>query len=123
MRHDDDVLTAFQFHDDGFETDDHISVGLPAAVAVIVLIVIAGFEVFGVAVRYFLVGKAIADARVKLVEGLPFKFGVAGLGGCEEACSLDGAFQGGSPDCQLPVVADRRGNKFGEGTSVEFTSL
>lgn len=72
MRNDYDVFAAFEFHNYGLEADYHIAVGFTAAVAVVVFVVIAGLEVFGVAVGDFLVGEAVADARVELVEGFPF---------------------------------------------------
>lgn len=78
MCHNDDVLAALQLHDDRLEPDDDVAVGFAAAVAVIVFVVVASAEVFWVAICDFLVGEAVADARVELVEGLPFEFGVAG---------------------------------------------
>ena len=104
-----DVLAAFEFHDDGFQTDHDVAVRFAAAVAVVVFVIVACLEVFGIAVGYFLVGEAVADARVELVEGFPFQFVVAFGGGGEIARCLDGAFEGGGPDCQLAVVANRRG--------------
>ena len=72
MGDDYDVFAAFEFHDYGFETDYHVAVGFTAAVAVVVFVVVAGAEVFGVAVGDFLVGEAVADAGVELVERFPF---------------------------------------------------
>ena len=99
MRDDYDVFAALEFHDYGFKTDDDVAVGFTAAVAVVVFVVVAGAEVFGVAVGDFLVGEAVADARVELVEGFPFEFVVAFGRGGEVARCLDGAFEGGGPDC------------------------
>ena len=93
VRHDDDILAAFEFHDDGFEADDDVAVGFAASVTVVVLVVITGAEVFGVAVGYFLVGERVTDARVELVEGFPFEFGVALWGGGEVPGCLDGSFE------------------------------
>ena len=56
VRHYDNILAPFQFHDDGFETDHDVSIGFPAPVAVVVFVIVAGAEVFGVAVCNFLVG-------------------------------------------------------------------
>ena len=109
MGDDYDVFATFEFHDYGFETDDDVAVGFTAAVAVVIFVVVAGLEVFGVAVGYFLVGEAVANARVELVEGFPFEFVVAFGGGGEVARCLDSAFESGGPDCQLTVVANRRG--------------
>ena len=106
MRDDYDVLAAFEFHDYGFEADDDVAVGFTAAVAVVVFVVVAGFEVFRVAVGDFLVGEAVADAGVELVEGFPFEFVVAFGGGGEVARCLDGAFESRGPDCQLAVVTN-----------------
>ena len=94
MRHYDDIFAALQLHDDGFEADHHVAVALPASVAVIVFVVVAGAEVVGVLVGDFLVGEAVADAGVELVEGFPFEFVIAFRGGREEARRLDGAFEG-----------------------------
>ena len=55
VRDDNDILTPLQFHDDGFEPDDHVTVGLASSVAVVVLVVVAGLEVFGVFLGDFLV--------------------------------------------------------------------
>lgn len=82
MGDNDDILTALQLHDDGFEPDDHITIALPATVAIVIFVVVAGFEILGVAVGDFLVSQAVADARVELVEGFPFEFIVSfGRGG------------------------------------------
>lgn len=99
MRNDYDIFAALKFHDYGLETDYHVAVGFTAAIAVVVFVVVAGFEVFGVAVGYFLVGEAVADAGVELVEGFPFEFVVAFGGGGEVARCLDGSFESGGPDC------------------------
>ena len=123
VRHDDDVLAPFQLHDDGFEADDDVAVGFPAPVSVIVLVVVARFEVFGVAVGDFLVREAVADARVQFVQGLPFQLVVALWGGGEEAGRLDGAFEGGGPDCELAVVADGGSDQVGQRAGVEFAAF
>ena len=120
---DDDVLAPFEFHDDGFEPDDDVAVGLAAPVAVVVLVVVARLEVFRVAVRNVLVREAVADARVQLVQGLPFELVVALGGGGEEAGGLDGAFEGGGPDGELAVIADGGGDEVGQGAGVEFATL
>ena len=72
MGDDYDVFATLEFHDYGFETDDDVAVGFTAAVAVVVFVIVPSAEVFGVAVGDFLVGEAVADARVELVEGFPF---------------------------------------------------
>ena len=56
MRNNDDILTALQFHDDGLKPNDDIAVALAATVAIIVFIIVAGAEIFGVAVCDFLIG-------------------------------------------------------------------
>ena len=91
---DNDVLAALELHDDRFETDDDVAVGLTAAVTVVVLVVVAGLEVLGVAVRDFLVGEPVANARIELVERFPFQLVVAVGRSGEEAGGLDGAFEG-----------------------------
>ena len=105
MCHNDDVLASFHLHDDRFETDDNVAVGFAAAVTVVVFVVVAGAEIFRVAVCDLLIGEAVAYAGVELVKGFPFKFGVPGRRGGKEARSLNGAFQGGGPDGELAVVS------------------
>ena len=70
-----------------------------------------------------MIGEAVTDTRVELVEGFPFEFVIAFGRGGEEAGGLDGAFEGRGPDCQLAGVADGAGDEFWEGSSVEFASL
>ena len=123
MRHNDDILAPFQLHDNGFKPYNHIPIALPAPVAIIVLVVVSRAEVLGVAVGDLLVGEAVADARVEFVQSLPFELVVAFGGGGEEAGRLDGAFEGGGPDCELAVVADGAGDELGEGVGVEFAAL
>lgn len=123
VRDDDDVLATLELHDDGLEPDDHVAVRLPAAVAVVVLVVVARLEVFRVAVRDLLVREAVAEARVELVQRLPFEFVVALWGRGEEAGGLDGALEGRGPDGELAVVANGRGDEVGECPGVEFTAF
>lgn len=80
MRHDDDIFAPFQLHDDGFQSDHDIAVGFAASVPVVVLVVVAGSEIFGVLGFDFGVGEAVADPGIEFVEGFPFEFVVA-LGG------------------------------------------
>lgn len=104
---DDDVLAALEFHDDGLQTDDHVAVRLTAAIAVVVLVFIAGGEVLGVLLGDFLVGEAIADAGVQFIEGLPLQLLEAGF--ClEVAGGLDGAAEGGGPNDDFSVWGDAR---------------
>ena len=123
MSDNNDIFTALQFHYDGFEPNDDIAVALSATIAIIVFVVVAGAEIFRVAVRDFLIGEAIADARVELVEGFPFELVVAFWGSGEEAGGLDGAFEGGGPDGKLAVIAHAAGNKVRQGTGVELAAL
>lgn len=94
MSDDDNVLASLQFHDDRFESDDHIAVALSTSVAVIVFIVVTGLEVFRIPVGNFLVRQAIADAGIKLVESFPFKFVIALLRSRQEPRGLDGSLKG-----------------------------
>jgi hypothetical protein len=104
---DDDVLAALEFHDDGLQADDHVAIRLTAAVAVVVLVFIAGGEVLRVLLGNFLVGEAIADAGVQFVEGLPFQLFEAGF--ClEVAGGLDGAAEGGGPNDDFGVGGNAR---------------
>lgn len=77
MRHDDDVLAPLQLHDDGFQPDHDIAVGFPASVPVVVFVVVAGSEIFGVLGFDLGVGEAVADPGIEFVEGFPFEFVVA----------------------------------------------
>lgn len=77
MRHDDDVLTAFQFHDDRLKSDDDVTVRFSSPVAIVVFVVVSRFEVFGVLVRDLLVREAVAGAGVQFVQGFPFELVVA----------------------------------------------
>lgn len=123
VRHDEDVLAAFQLHDDGLEPDDHVAVGFPAPVAVVVFVVVPRSEVFGVAVRNLLVGEAIADARVEFVERLPFELVVAFWGRGEESSCLVGAFEGRGPDCKLAAVTDGGSDEVRQRTGVELAAF
>ena len=77
MRHDDDILAAFQLHDDRLQSDDDVAIGFSAPVAIVVFIVVSRFEIFRVLVRNLLVREAVADARVQFVQCFPFKLVVA----------------------------------------------
>lgn len=120
---DDDVLAALQLHDDGFETDDDVAVGLAAAVAVVVLVLVAGLEVLGVLLGDLLVGQAIADAGVQLVECLPLQLLESGFG-FQVAGGLDGAAESRGPDDDLGVLGDAGlAHQLGESTCVGLTTL
>lgn len=123
MRDDDDILAAFELHDDGFQANDDVAIALAAPVPIIILVIISGPKILRVAIRNLLIRKPITDPRVELIEGLPLEFIVAFRGGGEEAGGLDGAFEGGGPDCELAVVADGAGDEVGEGAGVEFAAL
>lgn len=110
MRDDDDILAPLEFHNNRLESDHHVAVRLPPAVAVVVFVVVARAEVFGVAVFDFLVGEPVADAAVEFVQGFPFEFGVAFGWGGEEARRLDRAFECAGPDREVAVVADGLGD-------------
>lgn len=104
---DDDILRALQFHDDGFETDDDVAVGLAAAVTIVILVLVASLEVLRVLFSDLLVGEAVADARVQFIQSLPFQLVVAGCG-LEVAGALNGALEGGGPNDDLGVFWDTR---------------
>ena len=122
MRHDDDVLTAFQFHDDRLKSDDYVAIGFSAPVAIVVFVVVSRFEIFRVSVRNLLVGKAVADAGVQFVQGFPFELVVSFGGSREESSRLVGAFEGGGPNCKLAVVTDGGFDKLGQRTGIEFAA-
>lgn len=123
VRDDDDVLAALELHDDGLQPDDHVAVRLPAPITVVVLVVVARLEVLRVAVRDLLVREAVAEARVQLVQRLPFELVVALWGRGEEAGRLDRAFEGRGPDGELAVIADGGGDEVGERLGVEFAAF
>jgi len=79
MGHNQNILGAFQFHDDGLETDHNITVRFTATVSVVVFVVIAGLEIFGVLFFDLGVGEAIADAGIEFVQGFPLEL-VVGRG-------------------------------------------
>ena len=123
MRHDDDVLTPFQFHDDRLKSDDYVAIGFSAPVAIIVFIVVSRFEIFGVLVRNLLVREAVADARVQFVQGFPFELVVAFWGCGEESGRLIGAFEGRGPDCKLAVVTNGGSDEVRESTGVKLAAF
>lgn len=55
VRDDNDVLAAFQFHNDWFQTDDNVAVRFTSSVSVVVLIIVACLKVFGELLRYLFV--------------------------------------------------------------------
>lgn len=55
VRDDDDVLASLQLHDDRFEPNNNVAIGLASSVAIVVFVVISGLKVFGVLVGDFLV--------------------------------------------------------------------
>ena len=120
MRDDDDVLAPLQLHDDGLQADDDVAIRLAAAIAVIVLVLVARGKVLGVLRGDLLVGHAVADARVQLVEGLPFQLRVGVLRGGEEARGADRAAQRRRPDGEAAVVGQRAGDEVGQGARVVF---
>jgi hypothetical protein len=123
MGNDDDILAALEFHDDRLEADDDVAVALAAAVAVVVLVVVAGAEVFGELVLDLLVGEAVADAGVELVERFPFQLVVALGRFGEEAGGLDGAFEGRGPDGEFAAFGGGLRHQVWEGAGVGFAAL
>lgn len=112
-----DIATSLKFHHDGFKTDDNVTVGLAATVAIVVFIGIAGGEIFGVHVVDFLVGETVAIAAVEFIEGFPFKFFPAKFGDGRGG-GLVGTFEGTSPDgkggvCGEAGLAEEFGEHFG----------
>ena len=119
VRDDQDVLRPLKLHDDGLQADHHVAIPrmgwlavgeiaigdknsrLATSVAVVVLVVIARCKVLGIQLRDLLVGQAVANSRVKLIQRLPLQL-VIGLG--EEASGCDGTSQSGGPDCERAIV-------------------
>ena len=116
---DDDVLAALELHDDGLEADDDVAVALAAAVAIVVLVVVARFEVLGIEGLDLGVGQAVADARVELVQRFPFELARGDRGGGEVPGRLDGALQGRGPDRQRLRVGLGFLDERGQGEGVE----
>lgn len=77
VSHDDDIFAPLQLHDDGFKAYDNVSVAFATAIPVVVFVVIPGLEVFGIPLLDLGVGKTITNARVDLIQSLPFKLVVA----------------------------------------------
>jgi len=123
VRHNDHILAALQLHDDGLQPDHDVAVALAAAVAVVVLVVVAGTEVFRVLALDFLVGHAVAETRLELVERLPLELLPPGLGG-EVARGLDRALERRGPDGQGRAFGDTGfADESGKGTRVQLATL
>lgn len=73
MGDDENIFASLEFHNDGFQTNDHVAVRLSASVSVVILILISGLEVFRVLVLDFLVCKAVTDAGIQFVQSLPLQ--------------------------------------------------
>ena len=123
MGHDDDILAAFEFHDDGLQSDDHVTIGFPAPVTIVVLVVVSRFEIFRVLVRNLLICQAVARAGIQFVQGFPFEFVIAFWRRGEKSSGLDCAFEGRGPDCELAVVTDGGSDQLGERTGVELAAF
>lgn len=98
MRHDQDVFASLKLHDDGLQSDHHISVALSAKVSIVVLVRIPRLEVGRESFLNLRIGQTIADARVQLIERFPRQF----LKG-QEASSLRSPLECRGPDCQLTI--------------------
>jgi len=123
LRDDENVLGSFKFHDDWLQSNDNITVRLSSSISVVVLVVVAGTEVFRVLALDFLVGHAVAETRLELVERLPLERLPRGLGG-EEARGLDRALERRGPDGQGRVFGDTGfADEFGEGTRVQLAAF
>ena len=117
---DDDVLAPLQFHDNGFQPDDHVPVAFSTPVPVVVLVVIAGSKVFRVSIGNFLVRKAVTQTRVELVQGLPFELVIAFGRRGQKSGGLNGSLQRRGPDGQMAVVAYGFLHQIREGAGVEL---
>jgi hypothetical protein len=118
-----DILTPFEFHDNRLQANHNVTIALSATVAVVVLVIIPGFEVFWILFLDFLISKSIAYTRVKLIESFPFELIVAVGGRRKEAGSLNSTFECRRPYCQLAIIADRLRNEFREFPGIELTAL
>ena len=122
VRDNNHIFTPLQLHDDRLQSDDDIAVRFAAPVAVVVLVLVAGREILGVAFGDFLVCETVADARVEFVQGLPFELRIVLVGRGEEAGSLDGTTKGGGPDCKGDIRWNRFGDERGERSCVKFST-
>jgi len=89
------ILLSFQFHDNGFQSNDNVSVTLSPTVSIVELVGITIAEIFGEFFFDFFVRHAIADTGVELVEGFPLEFVVR-----KTFCGLNCSAESGCPDCQ-----------------------
>lgn len=96
MGDNDDILTALEFHYDGFQADDNIAVGLSSSVAVVILVFITGRKVIGVLYGDILVSKTVANARVEFIQSLPFQL-LKACFSCKVASCLNR-----TPECRCP---------------------
>ena len=120
MRNDDDILAPLQLHDDRLQADHDVPVRLPAAIPIVVLVLVARGKVLGILSGDLFVGHAVANARVELVEGLPLEFRVGVLGSREEARGANRAAEGGGPDGEAAVVGKRACDEVRQGAGVVF---
>lgn len=82
-----DVLAALQLHDNGFQPDDDVTVRLAAKIAIVVLVLVALFEILGVFLFNLRVRETIADAGIEFVKRFPLE-----LFKRQESCCLDRSF-------------------------------
>lgn len=101
VRDNENVFAALKLHDDGFEADDNVAVRLSGGIAIVVLVVVTRDKILGIPVFDFLVGQAIADTRVELVQRLPLQLVVMLR---QPAGSGDGAFQCRGPYGERAVI-------------------
>lgn len=103
MSNDENILTALQLHDDGLKTNNNITVGLSATIAVVVFIIVTGGKVLRELFLDFGVCETITDTSIKLIKSLPLKLII----GCwKETCSLVSALEGGGPDSEGSVILE-----------------
>ena len=123
MGHNDDVLTALQFHDDWFQANDNIPVRFSSAITVVVLVFVSSCEVIRILLGNILVSEPVAKSGVEFVQSLPFKLLKACFGG-KMTSSLDCTLECRCPDDDLGVgwIAGFS-HQFREGFRVSFASL
>src|SRR5271170_5670449 len=95
MTYDQYVLLSFQFHNNGFQSNDNISVTLSPAIPVIELVGVTVAEIFGEFFFDLFVGHAIADTGIELVESFPLEFIVR-----QTFSGLNCSAKSGRPNCQ-----------------------
>ena len=71
MRDNDNVLAPLEFHDNRLEANHNVTIRLAASIAIVVFVIVTGSKIFRVGIFDFLIGKAVTNTGIQLVEGFP----------------------------------------------------